>query len=54
MPVYEYICRKCGHSFEQVERIAEHGTKKVRCPKCKSQKVEQLLSLGFVKTSKKS
>ena len=54
MPTYEYACRKCGHAFQKIEKISDHGAKKVRCPKCKSLKVEQTFSGGFVKTSKKS
>ncbi len=54
MPRYDYICRKCGKKFSQVMTIAEHDTKKTRCPKCSSVRVEQLLLSFFAVTSKKS
>jgi putative FmdB family regulatory protein len=54
MPTYDYTCQKCGHDFQRIEKISEHGTKKVRCPECKSTRVEQVFGGVFVKTSKKS
>ncbi len=33
MPTYEYVCRKCGHEFEQFQSIKDEPLK--RCPKCK-------------------
>ena len=33
MPTYEYVCRKCGHEFEQFQRITDPPLK--RCPKCR-------------------
>lgn len=54
MPVYEYLCRKCGKSFEQVETVKEHDPSKVRCPECKSKKVERRWTSVFAVTSKKS
>lgn len=54
MPTYDYVCRKCGHSFQRIEKISDHGEKKVKCPECKSTKVEQVFSSVFVKTSRKS
>ena len=54
MPTYEYRCDKCNKKFSVVESIADHGKKKVRCPKCKSTRVTQLVSAFFTVTSKKS
>jgi putative FmdB family regulatory protein len=54
MPSYDYECQKCGHSFQRIERISDHGSKKPRCPECKSPRVEQVFTSVFVKTSKKS
>jgi len=34
--------------------IKEHDTKKMKCPKCNSAKVTQLISGFFAQTSKKS
>ncbi len=54
MPVYEYECKRCSKHFDQVERISEHGSKRVRCPSCKSTSVRQVLAGIHVQTSKKS
>ena len=32
MPLYEYECRKCGHRFERIEKVAGPHSKK--CPEC--------------------
>lgn len=54
MPYYEYKCRQCGKTFTVKETFAEHGHKRVKCPKCESQKAERVLCEVFAKTSKKS
>lgn len=41
MPLYEYACEKCHHSFETL--VFEGDT--VECPECRSQKLQRLLSL---------
>lgn len=41
MPMYEYACESCEHTFETLV----FGDEKVACPKCESQKLERLLSL---------
>jgi putative FmdB family regulatory protein len=40
MPIYEYVCKKCGE-FEVTRRITEPALRK--CPTCKG-KVERILS----------
>lgn len=47
MPTYEYKCKKCGHAFSLVLRIAEHEAEKPKCPKCRSNEIEQRISLFF-------
>jgi putative FmdB family regulatory protein len=54
MPVYEYLCRSCGKPFELIESVSRHDAAKVRCPECKSKKVERRWSPVFAVTSKKS
>ncbi|MDH3402242.1 MAG: zinc ribbon domain-containing protein [Acidobacteriota bacterium] len=54
MPVYEYSCVKCGKDFERVETVSDHGHKKVRCPACKSTRIERRWSRVHAVTSKKS
>ncbi len=41
MPLYEYACEKCEHTFEMLV----YGGDKVECPECASAKVKQLLSV---------
>jgi putative FmdB family regulatory protein len=54
MVTYEYRCESCGKEFEQQEHISEHASAPAHCPDCDSEKVEQLHSAVYVKTSKKS
>jgi putative FmdB family regulatory protein len=32
MPTYEYLCKNCGHTFEELQSMSEAPL--VRCPKC--------------------
>lgn len=41
MPIYEYVCQKCGTKFE---RIVKNSEEKVKCEKCGDAKVERALS----------
>lgn len=41
MPMYEYTCRKCEHSFEALVFDGEQVT----CPECQSDRLERLFSL---------
>jgi putative FmdB family regulatory protein len=54
MPTYEYECSKCHKHFTVIKSIAEHERKRPTCPKCKSRKVEQVLTPFYAKTVKKS
>lgn len=60
MPTYEYRCLDCGKMWERTEHIAEHEEVAVhaspapRCPQCKSERVEPLVSAFFAKTARKS
>jgi putative FmdB family regulatory protein len=42
MPIYEYLCRGCGHEFEREQRITDKPVRS--CPKCKARKVQRLIS----------
>lgn len=54
MPVYEYGCRDCGKEFTLVLSLRDHDRRAIKCPGCKSSKVEQLVASCQVITSKKS
>lgn len=41
MPIYEYQCAECGHEFEVLILPKTTGT---ACPKCKSVRLERLVS----------
>jgi putative FmdB family regulatory protein len=42
MPNYEYRCSRCGHEFEEVQRITAEPI--ADCPKCGRRSVERLIS----------
>jgi len=41
MPLYEYLCKKCGHRFERIQKFSDPHVKK--CPDCGGA-VEQVIS----------
>jgi putative FmdB family regulatory protein len=54
MPYYEYVCPKCKTKFAEVLSIHEHETRKIKCPKCNSAEVEQVIEPFFAKTASKT
>lgn len=50
MPTYEYKCKEesCSHKWEETQSIKESATTK--CPKCKKETAQRLISggVGFV------
>jgi putative FmdB family regulatory protein len=42
MPLYEYACPSCGHSFEE---LVFGEDEKVVCPRCQTVEVERQVSL---------
>lgn len=47
MPLFEYMCVRCGNHFEQLVRSS--GTQEVTCPRCKSNTVQKQMSSFAVK-----
>ena len=45
MPLHEYLCRKCKHRFERIQKFSDHPLKK--CPECGGA-LEQLLHAAAV------
>jgi putative FmdB family regulatory protein len=41
MPLYEYACQDCQHTFEALV----FGNEEVECPQCEGEHVERLLSV---------
>ncbi len=42
MPIYEYACQKCGHKFEQLQKITD--TPLQTCPNCEQVSLVKLVS----------
>lgn len=42
MPLFEYVCVRCGSTFEQLVRSS--GPQEITCPKCKSTRVQKQMS----------
>jgi putative FmdB family regulatory protein len=40
MPVYEYVCTRCEHSFEALV----YGSERARCPACASEELAKQFS----------
>lgn len=41
MPIYEYVCQKCGHHLEIMQKMSDKPLSK--CPECKG-KLEKIFS----------
>lgn len=41
MPMYEYACQQCEHSFETLVL----GSEEIECPECHGQELERLFSV---------
>jgi putative FmdB family regulatory protein len=55
MAYYEFECRDCHDRFVRQQTFEQHDRQpKPKCPKCGSNKVEQLVEAVHVQTSKKS
>jgi putative FmdB family regulatory protein len=44
MPTYGYICKNCGHGFEQFQTITAKPLHK--CPKCGNRTLKRLIGTG--------
>ncbi len=45
MPLYEYLCKKCGHRFEKIRKFSDKQLRK--CPECGGV-IEQVISAPAV------
>jgi putative FmdB family regulatory protein len=54
MPTYEYRCLECDEIFERSAKMEDLEASSPACPRCGSDKVEQVFSSFFAKTSRKS
>ncbi|MFO7946219.1 MAG: zinc ribbon domain-containing protein [Armatimonadota bacterium] len=44
MPLYEYSCEQCGHTFEKLMQMKSRDENDVACPECGSDEVRRLIS----------
>jgi putative FmdB family regulatory protein len=44
MPTYEYLCKACGHRFDELQSFSEPTLTK--CPACKKKKLERQIGTG--------
>jgi putative FmdB family regulatory protein len=44
MPTYDYVCKNCGHKFEEFQSMSSDPLKK--CPSCKKSKLQRLIGTG--------
>ncbi len=42
MPIYEYQCTKCGHTFERLQKVSDEPL--IDCPECNQAKLKKLVS----------
>lgn len=42
MPIYEYLCMKCGNRFEKIQK--DSATRLIDCPSCGAPEVKRELS----------
>jgi putative FmdB family regulatory protein len=54
VPQYDFLCKNCRKKFDKILRISELEKGSVKCPRCKSKKVEQRVAAFSAVTSKKS
>jgi len=47
MPIYEYVCKACGHEFEHLVR----GDESPACPSCGRRKLGKKLSVPAAHTA---
>jgi putative FmdB family regulatory protein len=42
MPIYEYVCQKCGHELEALQKLTDGPLRK--CPACGALRLKRLVS----------
>ena len=44
MPIYEYLCKSCGHEFEEVQKFSDPSLDE--CPDCEKNTAERQVSMS--------
>jgi len=42
MPIYEYACKKCGHTLDALQKMSDDPL--VKCPECGEPQLKRLIS----------
>jgi putative FmdB family regulatory protein len=50
MPLYEYVCRSCGHRFETFKSVEERNDS-VECPACEKDSRRVLSGFAVAKST---
>jgi len=45
MPLYDFICEKCSHSFDEIQKYDDDAPP---CPECKGETLRQISAPSFV------
>jgi len=53
MPIYEYVCKKCGNKFDSIRPMKEADSP-IPCEKCSSIETKRALSVCFTHGTEKS
>lgn len=53
MPIYCYVCKKCGEKFDFLAGVGT-GSEEVKCKKCGSRKVKKVWAPFSIGSGKKS
>jgi putative FmdB family regulatory protein len=53
MPLYEYVCKDCGHHFDTL-RSMKDADKPIQCRSCQSQQTSRALSVFFASSEGRS
>lgn len=54
MPLYDFRCLTCAHTFETLIRPASYGDPPPACPACGSDKLDRLLSTFALSTRERT
>ena len=42
MPIYEYVCQNCNHTFDELQKIGDIPL--IKCPDCEKSELKRLIS----------
>ena len=42
MPIYEYRCKQCGHTFDKLQKMSDDAL--TNCPECQEETLDKLVS----------